>query len=382
MLILWLLLFIVSRVWLAKRARYLQGKRSPSEASFTLWISCLWGLVWRSFLLFVVPAAVLVILAGNGDYQKSGYSIGICLGAWIVGILLCLDAPCWYLRRTRMAGPHIALHDKTNRHHEISPPKKQSGLAPFALGLAVAAFVGISVAWIVTGQIIPWKCIQRVGNQYTTASHTPTKTALETPPDQSTVPPELAGIATASPQTRTADPFAGVATPMTTATPNTYAPVSAQPASPPTNLASPGTPQPALPVLSSTQAPGTAIPDPSVARQPLLFSELPATGPKSQQSWVEAYRRAFPTASPVEAAQAFNDQVRAETGTLKRVATEQDLLDAARVGINPSTFIHNGVVDPEAEARAFASEEASHRIQTDPKGLPSNNSQQETSTSQ
>lgn len=108
--------------------------------------------------------------------------------------------------------------------------------------------------------------------------------------------------------------------------------------------------QPAPPVAPSLTTPGTVTIDPQAAQSPMLFQELP---PQTQQQFAAAWRQHQPGATLQDAATAFNDQVRAETGTMRRPAAEQDLMSAIRLGIDPSTFIHQGVLDPLAEARAL-----------------------------
>lgn len=131
------------------------------------------------------------------------------------------------------------------------------------------------------------------------------------------------------------------------------APPAPAPAAP---VAAPGT---LAPVQPSQVTPGTTTVDPSIVNQPLLFSELPQTGERSQQAWLAQYRAANPLGpnglptTVVDAQQAFDNQARAETGTLRRQATEEDLMNALRLGIDPSTYIHNSVLDPLAEVRAL-----------------------------
>jgi hypothetical protein len=148
----------------------------------------------------------------------------------------------------------------------------------------------------------------------------------------------------------TTPPALAPAAPSATPAPSPQA--QSAPAVPPVSSApvSPLIGTPAPPVAPSTQTPGTMTVDPQQVQGPVLFQELP---PQAQQAFVQAWRQHQPGATVADAQTAFDSQVRSETGTMRRPATEQDLMMAMRIGVDPSQFIHNNVLDPLAEARAL-----------------------------
>jgi hypothetical protein len=157
------------------------------------------------------------------------------------------------------------------------------------------------------------------------------------------------GSSAAAPSPGTPAPVPTAPTPAAAAPSPQPAAPPISPAAPPSLGAQPGTaPQP--PVQPSAQTPGTVTVDPTQVQQPLLFQELPS---QTQQAFAQAWRQHQPGATMADAQQAFDSQVRSETGTMRRPASEQDLMMAMRIGVDPSAFIHDNVLDPLAEARAL-----------------------------
>jgi hypothetical protein len=88
------------------------------------------------------------------------------------------------------------------------------------------------------------------------------------------------------------------------------------------------------------------------SRGPLLWNEL---SPDQQAQQTQAWLAHNPQIgqAPGGVAAAYNANVQATTGSMRRPATEQDIMQAVRLGIDPNLFIHNGILDPLAEAKAL-----------------------------
>jgi TPR repeat protein len=104
-----IVIYILGRRWLTVRARKLNEIGRLSNMG--LWFACIWGWVWRSALIYVVPFGVLAVLAANGDGIAGGKLLALVLVGWVMSWLFNMDTPVWPLREgprtTRVASKEV-----------------------------------------------------------------------------------------------------------------------------------------------------------------------------------------------------------------------------------------------------------------------------------